>query len=284
MLRADFSQESHPGDSKDPPDPRWIVTLDSAIGKNDLGYVAPVGYRTYSITPCGVTILHNVNHNTDPLEFVSPTEKLTFGPKSQWRMNVEKHWETLLQIVEVEINGGCATHVHVSPRKEERWTLEQLKPIAKAVIYFNDAFKEIYAPSRRNHDFTYSNKDDNYKLKDQDFAECCKLIDNCASKDAIINLMQAGKTKADHQSRYYAWNFENTEEGKKGSIGASQDLQPPSERNPTLFQSFAAPQALRRSNIVSSGWSLGFPSCMRQRNPILVKFSRSGYLKVMPMA
>ena len=115
----------------------------------------------------------------------------------------------------------CATHVHISPAKERRWSLEPLKPFAKAVLYFDAAFNSIWAPSRRDHMASGSNKENNYKLKNLGFAECCELIDKCASYRELINLMQAGETTRD-----YAWNFENTDEKVKksiGTIGASHD-------------------------------------------------------------
>ena len=139
---------------------------------------------------------------------------------------MEKHWATLLRIGEIEVDSMCATHVHVSPKKEKVWSLEQLKQVAKAIIYFNEAFKAIWAPSRRGHGLTQSNKDNNHNFKNPDFAESCKLIDNCGSKRDLLNLMQAGESKA--QTRDYAWNFENTVkmDDKKepiGTIGASHD-------------------------------------------------------------
>ena len=145
---------------------------------------------------------------------------MTFGRNSNWREEIKKHWAALLQILEVEVDDGCATHVHISPEEKGLWSLEQLKQLSKAIIYFAKAFRTIWAPSRRNHSLTQSNKGQNYKLKDIGFAECCKLIDGCATKQDIIDLMQPGETKADGQSRDYAWNFEPTER-KIGTIGAS---------------------------------------------------------------
>ena len=128
-----------------------------------------------------------------------------------------------MQIGEVEVDNGCATHVHVSPKKEKVWSLQQLKQVAKAIIYFDGAFKKIWAPSRREHDLTQSNKRDNYKLKGLGFVEYCERIDNCASNRELINLMQAGQSKTAQQTRDYAWNFENTAENGIGTIGASHD-------------------------------------------------------------
>ena len=130
----------------------------------------------------------------------------------------------MLQIGEVEVDKGCATHVHVSP-KQKSWSLDQLKQVAKAVIYFDDAFKIIWAPTRREHELTKSNKRNNYKLKDIEFAACCKLIQKCANKHELVNLMQSGESKAAQQTRDYAWNFENTEKAI-GTIGASHGSEP----------------------------------------------------------
>ena len=148
---------------------------------------------------------------------------MRFGQSSEWETNVEKHWETLSPILDVELDSMCATHVHVSLKgKGVYWNLEQLKRFAKAAIYFNKAFKAIWAPSRRDHPFTQSNKDDNYILKGLDFAACFTLIEKCASMHDLIKLMQAGETKAAQQSRDYAWNFENTVK-EIGTIGALHD-------------------------------------------------------------
>ena len=146
-----------------------------------------------------------------------------------------RHWATLLQIGEVEVDHMCATHVHISPKEKEVWSLEQLKRIAKAVIYFDDPFKVISAPTRRDHDLTQSNKRKNYLLKDLDFGACCERIEKCANNLDLINLIQSGGLKADEQTRDYAWNFENTDKkfakwgsGNKpiGTIGASHGSYP----------------------------------------------------------
>ena len=143
---------------------------------------------------------------------------MRFGRSGEWRKNLEVHWDTVSQILTLTIDDMCATHVHISPAIGERWTLEQLKQLAKAIIYFNDALNAIYAPSRRNHDFTLSNKKDNYKLNKLEFPACCKLIDSCASCPELTILMQTNSSKT--QARDYAWNFENTAKEEIGTIGA----------------------------------------------------------------
>lgn len=168
------------------------------------------------------------NNRTDPLEFVSPIFK--FYPDSAWREGVEDHWNTILLYGEFHIDEDCATHVHVSPEAGKVWSSEQLKRVAQAVIYFDQAFKAIWAPSRREHDLTSSNKANNYKLKDLEFAECCKLIQECVDTDHLVSLMQPLERPGSGNTplRSYAWNFMNTmkatkeEQQKIGTIGASR--------------------------------------------------------------
>ena len=152
---------------------------------------------------------------------------MRFGRSGEWRNDVEKHCDTVPKILTVTMDKMCALHVHVSPAIGERWTLEQLKPLAKAIIYFDEALNGIYAPSRRKHKFTMSNKKHNHTLKDLDIEVCFESIDECASKRALIKLMQT--TLFETQTRDFAWNFENTEkkdnskEEPTGSVGASLD-------------------------------------------------------------
>lgn len=169
---------------------------------------------------------HQPNIHADPLEFVSPI--LKFCNDGKWREEVKTHWHTLLQFGKVDIDGDCATHVHVSPKLEGGWSLVQLKQVAQAVLCFEDAFHAIWAPSRREHYFTKSNKANNSKLKDLEFGDCCKLVQECVDTDHLALLIQPNdheKSKNAPPDRAYAWNFENTiekpEHPKIGTIGAS---------------------------------------------------------------
>ena len=151
--------------------------------------------------------------------------KLTFGPGSKWREEVKKHWDTLLQIGEVKVDNMCATHVHISPQWKV-WSLEQLKQVAKAVVYFDDAFEVIYAPTRRDREVTKSNKSDNYILKGLDFGECCERIQRCDYIQNLVTMMQSVSPFT--KTRDFAWNFMNTDmdfttsaDKPIGTIGAS---------------------------------------------------------------
>ena len=157
---------------------------------------------------------------------------MTFGRDSTWREEVRKVWNTLLQIAEVEINQMCATHVHVSPKETKIWDLDQLKKIAKAVVYFENAFDIISTPSRRAHRFTHTNKSGNIKLSSLTIEECCDKIARCKNALQLINIMQSSRDKPT-PSREFAWNFQNTAlEGVRGepilgTIGVSNTQSSP---------------------------------------------------------
>ena len=139
------------------------------------------------------------------------------------------HWDTLLKFGKVSTNSTCATHVHISPKaklgSEEKlkWTKEQLRGVARAVLYFDKAFDAILAPSRLGHYRTYSNKAKNKKLKDRNFEECCQLLQNAEIED-LLSLMQPSESEQDDgipYVRWYRWNFEHTQDKGIGTIGTS---------------------------------------------------------------
>lgn len=152
---------------------------------------------------------------------------------------MEDHWNTLSLLGEASVDALCATHVHISPKAGTRWNLDQLKQVAQAVIYFEEALKAILAPSRREHRLTKRNKANNRYLKDRGFGSCCELIQGRRNIDGLVSLLQpyqiaSSQPKQDTPvNRAYAWNFENTKESKDeyqnpriGTIGASYGLQP----------------------------------------------------------
>ncbi len=165
---------------------------------------------------------HEINSYTGPLEFVSPI--LEFNERGTWREEVKNHWATLFEFGEVGIDNGCATHVHISPEVGKKWSLTQLKAVARAVLYFDEVFKTMVEPSRREH-HTKLNKASNRRLKNADFKVCCTLIGECVNADELVSLMQPSDSHNVNAppDRHYAWNFQNTMEGDEniGTIGTS---------------------------------------------------------------
>lgn len=153
---------------------------------------------------------------------------------------MRNHWYRLRKLVEPYVDEGCATHVHISPKAQSgsqaKWSMDQLKNVAQAVVYFEKAFDDVVAPSRRDHEMTRRNKAANHQLKALGFAECCKRIQACADEDHLVHLLQPSENHAGYQDlssdRNYRWNFDNTKKDKKdgkdryGTIGALHTTEP----------------------------------------------------------
>ena len=137
---------------------------------------------------------------------------------------MKNHWATLLDFGEVRIDNGCATHVHISPEVGKKWSLTQLKAVARAVLYFEEPFKAIVAPSRREHAHTKFNRANNRHFKNRhfknrhfknaDFERCRTLIEECVNIEELICLMQPPDSRNVNAppDRHYAWNFQNAME------------------------------------------------------------------------
>ena len=136
---------------------------------------------------------------------------------------MKNHWAKLLDFGKVRIDNECATHVHISPEVGKEWTLMQLKAVARAVLYFEEVFKAIVAPSRRKHKHTKFNKASNRRLQNADFELCCMLIGECVNVEELVSLMQPPDSVNINAGpdRHYAWNFQNAMDGKLGTIGTS---------------------------------------------------------------
>lgn len=82
------------------------------------------------------------------LELTSPI--LTFDSSGKWREDIRKAFRSVEDIADIHINFSCGTHVHISPGDGRNWTLAELKEIYNAAIHFEDAFRQLVPPSRRD--------------------------------------------------------------------------------------------------------------------------------------
>lgn len=154
-----------------------------------------------------------------------------FEKNNKWRHEVIDFWKRLLEIGRFSTTNACATHVHISPQNEgNSWSLDQLKGVAQAVVYFEQAFEVIVAPSRRGNSHVYRNKANNRFLQNLEFKDCCKSIQGCSDFDQLVLLIQPQPFKpedgcADNPRKSSAWNFMNTKKNEIGTIGKSHHNQ-----------------------------------------------------------
>lgn len=184
--------------------------------------IRDVSIHTFSETLLAFASL--IKNRTGPLEFISPI--LCFDRHSKWRNEVFYHWKRLLELGQPSTNDFCATHVHISPKATKFWSLDQLKNVAQAVVYFEEAFEVIIAPSRRTSRYSRSNKANNRKLKLLTFPACWEKIQACDDIDELTTLMQPLHYEPieglpDRAFRDFAWNFLLAKWDEIGTIGES---------------------------------------------------------------
>ena len=110
-----------------------------------------------------------------------------FAPHGQWRGAVIALWEVLSGFYIVGSNTTCSTHVHVSLL--EGWQLEQVKRVARTVIYFESAVEILVPEHRRGNEYSKSNRLSNPKFAGCLVAECIEMINQCDSTVNVANLI-----------------------------------------------------------------------------------------------
>lgn len=170
----------------------------------------------------------------DALEIVSPLfydersrieEPRLDGPTMFWREAVRKLYESLSNDAYLCVNESCGLHVHISPDGESVWTLQDLKRISQAIIYFDSAIECLVPPHRRQNVWSKSNRVDNPKLNGKSDSRILKMIDSYETLDDIVMLMINGS------DRNYGWNFTNiytggtfTVEFRRGPGAAQREI------------------------------------------------------------
>jgi len=137
----------------------------------------------------------------DPLELVSPI--LYFQSSYHFR-------EFVIQAAYiVETNVWCGTHVHVSPDNE--YTFNQVKSIARAVLYFESVLNSLVPTDRLKSKFYKSFHGSNPSVTGKSVAQCISLVDAAKDTVAVIELMN-------DPDRFFVWNFQNLWYGRPLTI------------------------------------------------------------------
>ncbi|KAG8164617.1 hypothetical protein KVR01_004892 [Diaporthe batatas] len=164
-------------------------------------------YKDWSLTDDATIAGATKTNNKYAVEFVSPI--LRYDSTGLWRAHVQNLFKTMRESYVFESNRSCGFHVHASPAAGA-WSLQELKSICMAVVYFEDAFEAIVPEHRRGNQWIKSNTVDNPKLANLPTAQIFERIKACENAVEIADLM--------HPDRYYAWNFTNLYYGGKATI------------------------------------------------------------------
>ena len=141
-------------------------------------------------------------------------------------------WWVLQEKFDTSTNTQCSTHVHISPAQGQ-WTLDHIKRVAKAALYFERSVDTIMPPERRCTTWAHSNRN-NILLRGQDMDLLFSQIDGAQDVAQIVSLvclypkdtlhgLRLGKSH-DFPHRVFRWNFTPL---TKHSMGTIEFRQPP---------------------------------------------------------
>jgi putative amidoligase enzyme len=82
---------------------------------------------------------------------------LEFDSRREWQTYIPQVFESVTRHCQIKTNNTCSTHIHVSPGHGGHWTLEELKEICLAIVYFEGAFLALLPPHRRDNYYCRSN-------------------------------------------------------------------------------------------------------------------------------
>ncbi|OIW25945.1 hypothetical protein CONLIGDRAFT_647676 [Coniochaeta ligniaria NRRL 30616] len=96
-------------------------------------------------------------------EVVSPI--LPLDSDGAWCQQIREIFNHIKAQCKITTNETCGFHVHLSPGSGQPWSLEELRSISFAIIYFDEAILALLPQHRRNNDHLLSNFADNDKFK-----------------------------------------------------------------------------------------------------------------------
>ncbi|KAF3491113.1 uncharacterized protein GIQ15_00630 [Arthroderma uncinatum] len=95
---------------------------------------------------------------------------------------------------------------------EAAWTLEDLKRISRAIIYFESSIELVVPEHRRGSIWGKNNRSDNYQLEGLSDVQAYSRVDACTTNEELVQLMNCGS------NRNYGWNFTGLLDGDNFTI------------------------------------------------------------------
>ncbi|KAI1499180.1 putative amidoligase enzyme-domain-containing protein [Biscogniauxia marginata] len=146
------------------------------------------------------SITDDTNRNRYGIEVVSPV--LKYSERHIWALELEKVFTQLRAHDADASHVSCSTHVHIS-MKDSTWTLENLKKLASAIVYF-DAHLSYLAGKvgRADNHWAVPNRD-NAALRSLSTAETLRMIDEAQTTFDLLQLMAPSASGC----REYQWGM-----------------------------------------------------------------------------
>lgn len=131
---------------------------------------------------------------------------LTYAQGSDSREQVQSTFQKLESICAITTNDTCGFHVHFA--RINGWTIELLKPLCRAILFFEPAFEAILPSHRRGNEYAKSNRYDNSNSEGKTGRQMFQAISRCNNNVEVAELMNNGG------DRYFGWNFLNLYYGR----------------------------------------------------------------------
>ncbi len=159
------------------------------------------------------------------MELVAPI--FNYHENDIWTSHLGGIFFTLDERFETFSTRECSTHIHISPLNGP-WTLEQVKRVAKAAVYFERATDSIMPPARLHNLWCQTNRR-NVILGQLSLADIFARIDSRGDIRSVARLMCTMYSPTGEKSaeRFFRWNFTNLESVDKTTI---EFRQPPASR------------------------------------------------------
>lgn len=151
---------------------------------------------------------------TDPVEIVSPI----IQANASWVALIDNFWSVLNKKFEYRRDTSCGFHIHISSLTRS-FNLEQIRQIAKAIVFWEPATAECAPPSRQDRVLSFCQSNINKSVPVslplnthstwRGHQVAFDYIDN-AARDDIIDFVCPDK--------YRSWNFLPSKQGGPGSI------------------------------------------------------------------
>lgn len=114
---------------------------------------------------------------------------------------------------EVRVNETCSTHVHISIVNAP-FSLEDLKKIARSVLYWEPAWEAITPVERRSNRWAANNWFDNDPFCKKGIREVLTILHNTSVFSDVVKLMNGGLQDPieiwdEANRRHFRWNFQN---------------------------------------------------------------------------
>ncbi|WEW59373.1 hypothetical protein PRK78_004844 [Emydomyces testavorans] len=120
-----------------------------------VGYGVPAGTRSDGYTSW--TISDEISLDERPGFWRCEMVSRVLETNTAWQAEIDQVFDILLKICDILLTPGCSMHVHVSPERDRKYNMDELKRMLKGIIYYDSAMTKIMPADRKENEWAKSN-------------------------------------------------------------------------------------------------------------------------------